>query len=33
MITQVKPVSPEAIAEAAQLIRSGELVGMPTETV
>ena len=33
MKTQVKPVSLEAIAEAAQLIRSGELVGMPTETV
>ena len=33
MITQVKPVSPEAIREAAQLIREGELVGMPTETV
>jgi len=33
MITQVKPVSPAAIKEAAQLIRKGELVGMPTETV
>jgi len=33
MLTQVKPVSPEAIKEAAQLIRKGELVGMPTETV
>lgn len=33
MITQVKPVSPESIEEAAQLIRDGELVGMPTETV
>lgn len=33
MKTQVKPVSPEAIREAAQLIRAGELVGMPTETV
>ena len=33
MITQVKPVSPEAIKDAAQLIREGELVGMPTETV
>lgn len=33
MITQVKPVSPESIGEAAQLIRDGELVGMPTETV
>ena len=33
MKTQVKPVSPEAIEEAAQLIREGELVGMPTETV
>ena len=33
MITQVKPVSPEAIREAAELIRKGELVGMPTETV
>ncbi len=33
MKTQVKPVSAEAIEEAAQLIRAGELVGMPTETV
>ena len=33
MLTQVKPVSPESIEEAAQLIRDGELVGMPTETV
>ena len=33
MKTQVKPVSPESIEEAAQLIRDGELVGMPTETV
>ncbi len=33
MQTQVKPVSPEATRQAAQLIRSGELVGMPTETV
>jgi len=33
MMTQVKPVSPEAIREAAGLIRKGELVGMPTETV
>ena len=33
MMTQVKPVSPESIEEAAQLIRDGELVGMPTETV
>ncbi|MED9821339.1 MAG: L-threonylcarbamoyladenylate synthase [Christensenellales bacterium] len=33
MHTQVKPVSPAAIEEAAQLIRAGELVGMPTETV
>ena len=33
MMTEVKPVSPEAIREAAQLIRKGELVGMPTETV
>ena len=33
MKTKVKPVSPEAIEEAAQLIRAGELVGMPTETV
>ena len=33
MKTLVKPVSPEAIEEAAQLIRAGELVGMPTETV
>ena len=33
MKTQVKPVSPQAIAEAAKLIAGGELVGMPTETV
>ena len=33
MMTQVKHVSPESIEEAAQLIRDGELVGMPTETV
>ncbi|MBQ2948906.1 MAG: threonylcarbamoyl-AMP synthase [Clostridia bacterium] len=33
MHTQVKPVSMEAIEEAAELIRKGELVGMPTETV
>ena len=33
MMTQVKSVSPESIEEAAQLIRDGELVGMPTETV
>lgn len=33
MKTQVKPVSVESIAEAAELIRQGELVGMPTETV
>lgn len=33
MKTQVKKATPEAIAEAAQLIREGQLVGMPTETV
>ena len=33
MKTIVKPVSPEAIAEAAKIIREGGLVGMPTETV
>ncbi len=33
MMTQVKSVSPETIREAAALIRKGELVGMPTETV
>lgn len=33
MLTQVKPVSPEAVEEAARLIRAGDLVGMPTETV
>ena len=33
MKTIVKPVSPEAIAEAARIINEGGLVGMPTETV
>ena len=33
MKTIVKPVSPEAIAEAARIIKEGGLVGMPTETV
>ena len=33
MMTQVKPVTEASIREAAQLIRAGELVGMPTETV
>jgi len=33
MKTIVKPPTPEAIAEAARIIRSGGLVGMPTETV
>ena len=33
MKTKVLPVSPEAIEEAAQVIRDGGLVGMPTETV
>lgn len=33
MMTQIKPVSPESLEEAGRLIREGELVGMPTETV
>ena len=33
MQTQLLPVSPEAIALAGRLIRSGELVAFPTETV
>ena len=33
MNTRVKPVTPASVAEAAALIRAGELVGMPTETV
>lgn len=33
MKTQVLSVCGESIAQAAELIRSGELVGMPTETV
>lgn len=33
MKTQIKPVTPQSLEEAAQLIRAGELVGMPTETV
>ena len=32
-ITRVLPFGPEAIAEAARLIRAGEAVAMPTETV
>ena len=33
MKTLVKPVCKEAVQQAAELIRAGELVGMPTETV
>ena len=33
MHTQVKPVTEESLAEAAEIIRGGGLVGMPTETV
>lgn len=33
MMTQIKLVSPESLEEAGRLIREGELVGMPTETV
>lgn len=33
MMTQIKPVSSESLEEAGRLIREGELVGMPTETV
>ena len=33
MQTYVKPVTPQTLAEAGALIRTGELVGMPTETV
>lgn len=33
MQTQLKPVSPEALAQAGALIRSGALVAFPTETV
>lgn len=33
MQTQLLPVSPETLARAGELIRSGELVGFPTETV
>lgn len=33
MMTQIKHVSPESLEEAGRLIREGELVGMPTETV
>ena len=33
MLTQVKPVCEESIREAADIIRGGGLVGMPTETV
>lgn len=30
---RIEPPTPAAIAEAAALLRAGELVGMPTETV
>ena len=33
MNTRIEPVSESSLAEAAALIRAGELVGMPTETV
>lgn len=33
MITSIEPVTPASIKKAAALIRAGELVGMPTETV
>src|SRR6185437_14231924 len=29
----ILPATPEAIAQAAELLRAGKLVGMPTETV
>ena len=33
MRTRIEPVTPASLAEAGALIRAGELVGMPTETV
>ena len=33
MKTRIEPVTPASLAEAGTLIRAGELVGMPTETV
>ena len=33
METKILPASEEAIQEAAQLLRDGQLVGIPTETV
>ncbi len=33
MTTQIRPATPESIALAADLIRAGEVVGIPTETV
>lgn len=33
METQLLPASPESIAQAAALLKKGELVGLPTETV
>ncbi|MBO7359001.1 MAG: Sua5/YciO/YrdC/YwlC family protein, partial [Clostridia bacterium] len=32
-MTQVLPVSPESVKNAAELIRAGEVVAFPTETV
>lgn len=33
MVTKISPVSAVSVAEAAELIRRGEVVGIPTETV
>ena len=33
METKIKPITPDALREAKNLIMSGEVVGMPTETV
>ena len=33
MKTEVKPITPQSLAQGGALIRAGELVGMPTETV
>ena len=33
MDTKLLPASPESIARAAALLKKGELVGLPTETV
>ena len=33
MQTKLKPVNGQSLAEAAELIRNGEVVGFPTETV